>query len=107
MSTTQTKMHSFAVEQVINTHLSKFLPPCEYNKISKAMTKVFATKQPEYLRYTMGQFRFYVLLERLSCGEVLAAHEVVDDPNRRRELKKKLRVASGNFHRQCGEKLFG
>ena len=103
VQTTQLKPTTYPLEQTLGRHLRRFMPSHTWWKMKQAIDNVLRTGIPEWIVYDIKNRYFLALIDRIDDNKI-AVHEVFDDPENRDMLKKKLWVASGNFHRQLEER---
>ena len=99
VNTTQLKMISYDVQDVIGQHIQKLITPAEFSTIASKIDRVFFTGEPLYHIYNVKGWSFLVLLNKID-NDTIAAHEVIDDPYQRPRLKRFLWAASGNFYKR-------
>ena len=97
--TTQDTMLNFDKNKILGLSLSAFLPPAESGSALAAIKSVFDTGIPLYHSYSFCDYAFLWLVDKLN-NDIVAVHEVFDDPNCRYKLKKFLWVASGQYYKQ-------
>lgn len=106
IDSTQTEMINFNRDEIMCLPIYRFFPPATAIPAMAAIDTVFKTGLPLWHGYSLGDHSFIVLLEKID-RDIVAIHEVFDDPDHREPLKKFLLVASGNFHRELYRKDVG
>lgn len=99
VQTTQTKGLSYIVEEILYTKLHSFLPSALFKVVEIAINKVLVTERSEWMAYSLTKYNYFALFDKID-NAVVAIHTVFDDVDNRDLLKKKLWVASGNFHKE-------
>jgi len=99
----QTDMLNFNRDDIMCLPLYRFFPPATAVPAMAAIDKVFKTGLPLWHSYSLAEYSFICLIEKINKDTVVM-HEILDNIDDRPMLKKFLLVASGNFHRKLYRK---
>lgn len=101
---TQKEMLNFNKDAIIGFPLVEFLPPSEAYPAMRAIDQAFSTRLPICHCYSFRDLAFMLLIDQVE-DDVVAVHEIFDNPADRPRLKKFLWAASGNFFKNFNNKL--
>ncbi len=103
---TQEKMICFNRNKIIGMPYDYFMPPSLSEPVIRAIRQAFETGLPVWHSYSLGDHAFLWLIDRIQ-QDIVAIHEVHDNPTERDRLKRFLWAAAGSFHMSLGKKDAG
>ena len=106
LATTQKKMISVVVEDIIGKHLAEFIDPDKYEKESKIIKRCLLTGESIFYEYDECGVNFMVLYCKIN-DNLVAMHECFHDLSQTDRTKDRLSAASDNYYKRFHKQRTG